>query len=205
LTAQREAELIKLVLSGNCDVFEEFVLEYEKKVYNIAYRTLGSKEDAEDVTQEAFLRAYTSLSGFKGDSRFSSWLFRIVSNLCLDKLRKKKAPTVSLTAEDEDGEEATLDVPDESLSPEGLLEIKLTRDAVQRGIMSLDENARQMLLLREIRGMSYEEIADTLGVELGTVKSRIFRARKKLCAFLIEDGNIPDSISSKQGKGGIRV
>ena len=79
---------------------------------------------------------------------------------------------------------------------------KLTRDAVQRGLKSLPPDHRQILLLREIQGLSYEEISDVLGLEVGTVKSRIFRARKKLCAFLIEDGNIPDYISSSKTRGG---
>lgn len=205
MTVQREAELIELVLKGSCDAFEEFVIEYEKKVYNIAYKTLGSREDAEDVTQEAFLRAYTSLAGFNSDSRFSTWLYRIVSNLCLDKLRKKQPASVPLTVENGDGEESELEIPDKSLSPELLLEEKLTRESVRKGILSLEEPGRQMLLLREIQGMSYDEIAKTLDVELGTVKSRIFRARKKLCAFLIKDGNIPEEFSSKQGKGGLHT
>ena len=95
-----------------------------------------------------------------------------------------------------------MDIPDESQSPEQLLERSLTQEAVQRGLQSLSEEQRQILLLREIQGLSYEEIAETLDLEAGTVKSRIFRARKKLCAFLIADGNIPDSFaSSKQGGG----
>ena len=95
-----------------------------------------------------------------------------------------------------------LDVPDTAQSPEALLEKKLTRDAVRRGLASLPEDARQILLLREIQGLSYEEIGETLGLEAGTVKSRIFRARKKLCAFLLDDGNIPDSFSSSLSRGG---
>ena len=95
-----------------------------------------------------------------------------------------------------------MDIPDESQSPEQLLERSLTQEAVQRGLQSLSAEQRQILLLREIQGLSYEEIAETLDLEAGTVKSRIFRARKKLCAFLIADGNIPDSFaSSKQGGG----
>ena len=126
-----------------------------------------------------------------------------MSNVCLDFLRKKgKRQTVSLSAEDDDGEDVVLDVPDTAQSPEALLEKKLTRDAVRRGLASLPEDARQILLLREIQGLSYEEIGETLGLEAGTVKSRIFRARKKLCAFLLDDGNIPDSFSSSLSRGG---
>ena len=163
----------------------------------------GNREDAQDMAQEAFLKAYNSLPSFRGDSKFSSWLYRIVSNVCLDFLRKKgKRQTVSLSAEDDDGEDVVLDVPDTAQSPEALLEKKLTRDAVRRGLASLPEDARQILLLREIQGLSYEEIADVLVLEVGTVKSRIFRARKRLCAFLLEDGNIPDFVPSGNMKGG---
>ena len=125
-----------------------------------------------------------------------------MSNVCQDFLRKKnKQSTVSLSVEDDDGEDSQLDLPDLSQSPEELLEKKLTREAVQRGLAQLPEDARQILLLREIQGLSYEEIGETLGLESGTVKSRIFRARKKLCAFLLADGNIPDSFSSSSSKG----
>ena len=155
------------------------------------------------MAQEAFLKAYSSLDSFRGDSKFSVWLYRIVSNVCLDYLRKrKKRPTVSLSMEDDDGEESELELPDLSQSPEEQLEKKLTRDAVRRGLAQLPEDARQILLLREIQGLSYEEIGETLGLEPGTVKSRIFRARKKLCAFLLADGNIPDAFSSSSSKGG---
>ena len=95
-----------------------------------------------------------------------------------------------------------LDIADESQSPEALLERKLTREAVRRGLDSLPEEQRQILLLREIQGFSYEEIAGALNLESGTVKSRIFRARKRLCAFLLRDGNIPEFVSSSNTGGG---
>ena len=103
--------------------------------------------------------------------------------------------------EDDEGETLQLDIADESQSPEALLERKLTREAVRRGLASLPDEQRQILLLREIQGLSYEEIAEAMDLEPGTVKSRIFRARKKLCAFLLQDGNIPDSISSRSPRG----
>ena len=109
---------------------------------------------------------------------------------------------MSLSVEDDEGEETQLDVADESQSPELLLERGLTRDAVRRGLDTLPPDYRLILLLREIQGLSYEEISSALGIDLGTVKSRIFRARKKLCTFLIEDGNIPDFTSSGKMKGG---
>ena len=178
-------------------------MEYEKNVYAIAQRMTGNPEDAADMTQETFIKAYNSLSAFRGDSKFSVWLYRIATNVCLDFLRSRsRKQTVSLSVEDDEGEETQLDIADESQSPEALLERGLTRDAVRRGLEQLSPEYRQILLLREIQGLSYEEIADTLDLEVGTVKSRIFRARKRLCTFLIEDGNIPDFTASVKMKGG---
>ena len=203
MTREQEAAIVRKVLGGDANAFETLVLEYEKNVYNIALRMTGNSEDAADMTQEAFIKAYNSLQSFRGDSKFSVWLYRIVSNVCLDFLRSKnRRPTVSLSVEDDDGEDTQLDVADESQSPELLLDRKLTRDSVRRGLDSLPPDYRQILLLREIQGLSYDEIAQALGLEVGTVKSRIFRARKRLCTFLIDDGNISDFSSSGKMKGG---
>lgn len=203
MTREQEAAIVRKVLGGDANAFETLVLEYEKNAYNIALRMTGNSEDAADMTQEAFIKAYNSLQSFRGDSKFSVWLYRIVSNVCLDFLRSKnRRPTVSLSVEDDDGEDAQLDVADESQSPELLLDRKLTRDSVRRGLDSLPPDYRQILLLREIQGLSYDEIAQALSLEVGTVKSRIFRARKRLCTFLIDDGNISDFSSSGKMKGG---
>ena len=203
MTREQELAVIRRVQRGDANAFEYLVAAYEKNVYNLALRMTGSPEDAEDMAQEAFLKAYSSLGSFRGDSKFSVWLYRIVSNVCLDFLRRqKKRQSFSLSMEDDDGEQTELELPDLSCLPEEELEKKLTRDAVHRGLAQLPEDARQILLLREIQGLSYEEIGETLGLEPGTVKSRIFRARKKLCAFLLADGNIPDAFSSSSSRGG---
>ena len=203
MTREQELAVIRRVQRGDSNAFEYLVAAYEKNVYNLALRMTGNPEDAEDMAQEAFLKAYSSLDSFRGDSKFSVWLYRIVSNVCLDFLRKqKKRQSFSLSMEDDDGEEGELELPDLRRLPEDELEKKLTRDAVQRGLAQLPEDARQILLLREIQGLSYEEIGEALGLEPGTVKSRIFRARKKLCAFLLADGNIPDAFTSSSSRGG---
>lgn len=203
MTREQEAAVIKAVLDGDVDAFELLVKEYEKNVYNLALRMTGNSEDAADMSQEAFIKAYNSLTSFRGDSKFSVWLYRIVSNVCLDFLRSRsRRQTVSLSAENDDGDEVELDIADESQSPELLLDRSLTRDAVRRGLAALPPEHREILLLREIQGLSYDEIADVLHLEEGTVKSRIFRARKKLCAFLIKDGNIPEFVSSSKERGG---
>ena len=203
MTQEEELRLIRLVLAGETEAFEALVLAHEKNVYNLALRMTGDPQDAEDMAQEAFLKAYRSLGDFRGESRFSVWLYRVVSNVCLDFLRRRsRRPSVSLTEEDDEGEELQRDVPDERFSPEALLERKLTREAVRAGLRELPEEQRQILLLREIEGLSYEEIGEILDLEPGTVKSRIFRARKRLCAFLLREGNIPDEFTSKPARGG---
>lgn len=203
LTREEESRIVQKVLKGDVNAFETLVLAYEKSVYNIALRMTGNSEDASDMTQEAFIKAYNSLQSFRGDSKFSVWIYRIATNVCLDFLRSRsRKPTVSLSVEDKDGDEVELDVADESQSPEQLLDRQMTRESVRRGLETLTPEYRQILLLREIQGLSYDEISQCLGLEVGTVKSRIFRARKKLCAFLIQDGNIPEFTSSLRTEGG---
>lgn len=193
--------IIESVLQGDVNAFEKLVTKYEKTVYNLALRMTGNAEDAADMTQESFLKAYRSLTSFRGESKFSVWLYRITSNVCLDFLRSKsRRPVLSLTVEDSDGEETELEIPDLSADPEEKLLSSLTREAVQRGLDSLPAQQKEILLLREISGLSYGEISETLGLEISTVKTRIFRARKRLAAFLVEDGNIPDKYASKKEK-----
>lgn len=181
MTVFFENEIIRSVLRGNVNDFEKLVTAYEKNVYNIALRMVGDPDDAADMTQETFIKAYRALSSFRGDSKFSSWLYRIASNVCLDFLRSRsRHPQVSLSTVDED-DRATFELPDMRQNP---------------------EEQRQILVLRELGGLSYAELAQTLGLEEGTVKSRIFRARKRLCALLLCDGNISDGAASVSGKGG---
>jgi RNA polymerase sigma-70 factor (ECF subfamily) len=203
LTREQENLIVQQVLDGDTNAFEELVLEYEKKVYNVALRMVNNQEDAEDITQEAFIKAYNSLSGFRGDSKFSVWLTRIVSNMCLDLIRSRgRRPTISLSVEDEDGENVELEISDMRQSPETLMDQQLTKESVRRGLKQLPDEYREILLLREIQGLSYEEISAALDLEVGTVKSRIYRGRKKLCDYLIKDGNIPDFTSSGKMRGG---
>lgn len=207
LTREQEREIIQKVLSGDTEAFEALVLEHQNKVYSLALRMVGNEEDALDMAQEAFIRAFNSLSGFRGDSKFSVWLYRLTSNICIDFIRSRaKKRTVSMTWTDEEGGDAgELEIPDETWSPETQLERRMTRESVQRGLDSLSPQYREILLLREINGLSYEEIGRVLGIEEGTVKSRIFRARKKLCDFLLREGNIPEFGASNAPKGGAGV
>ncbi len=202
MTEVSEKKIIEKVLGGDANAFEELVLKYEKTVYNLALRMVGDRDDAFDMTQEAFIKAYGSLSSFRGDSKFSVWIYRIATNVCLDFLRSKsRKQQVSLTVSDDDDEDAQLDIPDPSSTPEQQLIKKISMQSVEEGLKTLPDKQRQILVMRELGGMSYAEIGAALSLEEGTVKSRIFRARKRLCTFLLDSGNIPDSLASKGMKG----
>ena len=201
-----ERRIIAQVCAGDANAFEALVVAYQKQVYNLALRTVGNEEDAADMTQEVFLRAYRALGTFRGESKFSVWLYRLTTNVCIDFLRSRgRRPTVSLTAADEDEEPQELDVADDRFDPVQSLERAELRRAVQRGLASLPEDYRRILMLRELSGLSYAEIGQVLRLEEGTVKSRLFRARKKLCDFLRKDGNLPDSFPSNNMKGGAKT
>lgn len=204
MTREEELEIINRVRAGDTDAFESLVLEHQNKVYSLALRMVGNEEDARDMAQEAFVRAYTSLAGFRGDSKFSVWLYRLTSNICIDFLRsRQRHQTVSLTYDTDDAEGGQLEIPDERFSPDTGLERAELRGSVVRGLNSLSPEFRSILLLREIEGLTYEEIGRALDLEEGTVKSRIFRARKKLTEFLLRDGNIPGKPPSQGRKGGV--
>lgn len=204
MTREEELELVRKVQNGDSSSFEQLVLENQTRVYNLALRTVGNEDDAFDMSQEAFIKAYNSIGSFRGDSRFSVWLYRLTVNVCLDFLRSegRKAHS-SLTYIDEE-DEKELEISDERFSPEAIAEKKELREAVNNGLMQLPANYRAILLLREIDGLSYEEIGSALDLEEGTVKSRIFRARKKLCAILSDSGNISKYAPSKKAKGGVK-
>ena len=205
MTREEERAVILQVQQGDANAFEALVTAYQKQVYSLALRTVGNSEDAADLSQEAFLRAYRSIGSFRGDSKFSVWLYRLTTNICIDFLRSKgRKPTVSLTMENDDEEVQELDVADDRFDPEENFQRAELQRAVQRGLNTLPEEFRTILILRELEGMSYAEIGEILHLEEGTVKSRLFRARSRLCDFLKQDGNLPDSYASKTRKGGAK-
>ncbi|MBE6996601.1 MAG: sigma-70 family RNA polymerase sigma factor [Ruminococcaceae bacterium] len=202
VTSQEELSLLRRAQSGDSAAFEAIVRAHEATVYRLALRQLGSREDAEDAAQEVFLKAYTGLQSFRGDSKLSVWLYRITSNVCIDLLRRRRE-TVSLSVETEDGGSEELEVPDARFDPAALAERRDLRERIGAALSALPPEAREILLLRELGGESYEEIAQTLQLDIGTVKSRIFRARKKLCALL--EGNFSGDSASKGKEGGVRA
>lgn len=201
MTQLPEKEIIEKTLSGDVNAFEHLVYAYEKQMYNLALGMVGDREDAADMVQETFIKAYKGLGSFRADSKFSVWLYRIATNVCLDHLRAKKLrPQVSLTVGDD--EEEQLDIPDPDADIESRLLNKLSMQSVNEGLRRLPDDHRQILVMRELGGMSYADIGNALSLAEGTVKSRIFRARKHLCVFLLGEGNIPDHLSSDKMKGG---
>ena len=205
MTREEEAVLVQRIQAGDETAFAEMMEAYQTQMYNLALRTVGNPEDAADMTQEAFLRAYRAMGSFRGESKLSVWLYRLTTNVCIDFLRSKgRKPTVSLTMENEDEEPQELDVADERFDPVEEFQRKELRRSVQRGLQALPEDSRVILILRELEGLSYAEIGERLQLEEGTVKSRLFRARKKLCEFLRQDGNLPDTYASKNVNGGVK-
>jgi RNA polymerase sigma-70 factor (ECF subfamily) len=183
----RERILIEDSQSAHVKAFEELILSYEKKAYNIAYKVLRDEQDALDASQEAFIKLYKNISKFQFQSSFSTWLYRIVMNTALDFKKKKKPQIVSLNETYEDGNEK-LELIDKNLTPEKALENKLSREFIKKGIDSLDDDHRTVILLRDVEGFSYDEIAEITSSNKGTVKSRINRGRKKLKKWLIDSG-----------------
>ncbi len=201
MTRSEEMNIISRVLDGDANAFEALVIENQRQVYSLALKMTGNEEDAYDISQDAFVKAYRSLSKFRGDSKFSVWLYRLTSNLCLDFLRsRKRRSAVSTSYTNDEDEQQELEIPDGRFSPETVLEKNELRRSVNAALELLPEDYRQIIVLREINGLSYDEIAEVLSLELGTVKSRIFRARKKLCSILLKDGNISDRFPSNTAK-----
>ena len=192
-----EKAIIEQVRAGDNEAFGLLVEEYQDRVYNLALRMSGNADDAFDLAQEAFFRAWRGLSGFQFESAFSTWLFRLTSNVCLDWLRaKKRRPTVSLTTLDDEGEEVQMEIRDPGKGPEELLLAAEDRKALAKALNELPVEYREILTLRAINDLSYEEISRILNLREGTVKSRLSRARLALRNKLLQNGNKTESASS---------
>jgi len=195
--------LIRRIKAGDADAFEEIVKTYEKPIYNLALRYTANPDDAFDVTQDVFLRVYRSIDTFKGQSKFSTWLYQIATNICIDYCRKaSRKKEISMVVTDESGEETEMDFADTSPTPEQSVEHTELREEITRCIEKLGDEHRMILILRDIDGLSYQEIGSILGMEQGTVKSRLFRAREKLRGLLLKSGNFSHFPSSNKTKGG---
>jgi RNA polymerase sigma-70 factor, ECF subfamily len=188
-----DERLARLAATGDHDAFRALVERYQRKVHAVALGMLRDPDDARDVCQEAFLKAYRGLAAFQGESRFFTWLYRIVVNLCLDHLRSQRQDTVEFDEMrlSEDGEEGGwMSMRQLSFDPAYALANKELRENIQEAFEQLSIAHRTVLTLREVNGLSYAEMAKVLGWEMGTVMSRLFHARKRMQSMLLEAGAV---------------
>ena len=182
---------------GDQDAFEQLVRAYEKRVFALTLRMCGNPEDAAEAAQEAFLAVWQGLKFFRGESSFSTWLYRLASNACVDLLRRegrhRAAAGPSL-----DDEELRLETADPAPTPQEAAERAELRRQIENGLRALPAEYRQVLILREMHQLSYEEIGQTLSLDPGTVKSRISRGRKRLQKYLMASGNFSGRPPSKE-------
>lgn len=181
-----DRDLIDRVKKKQAGAFEQLVRKYQDRVYNLSFRFLREREIAEEVAQDVFVSIYKHIDGFKGEAKFSTWLFRVVANHChnkskyLRRRRHKLQDSIDVPIETEDGERKRELADDPLLSPEELSTRRNMNEAIQDAISHLDEDHRVIVLLRDVEDLSYEEIGEILGLPEGTVKSRLHRARNEL-------------------------
>jgi RNA polymerase sigma-70 factor, ECF subfamily len=186
-TVPQETDLLLAkARGGDMEAVEELLILHEKKIYNIALRMMGNEEDAMDAAQEAMIKIYRNLPSFKGDCAFFSWVYRIVINVCLDALRRRKMGRIVYMGDTE--AEKLFDIPDPTdETPENLFESSIKMETIKAALVRLEPEHRSVIVLRDVEGFSYNEISDMLGCNVGTVKSRINRARLQLQKLLFND------------------
>ena len=179
--ADEERRLVEVAQRGDVESFNELVRLFEGRVYNLCYRMLGDAESAADAAQDAFLSAFRNLRSFRGGS-FRSWMLRIATNTCYDVLRvRKRRPSVSLDIEaDDESASSPLQIADTAESPDDFAQRRELAAAIQAGLIALPDEQRIVLILSDIQGLAYEEIAQITNSNLGTVKSRLSRGRARL-------------------------
>src|SRR5579862_7212631 len=179
LVEQNDAQLVRQTLRGETAAYNGLVQRYQRQVYNLAYRMTGNAEDAGDLVQETFLRAYGALATFRQDASFLTWLYKIASNLCIDQLRSRKSKnSLSLEVELEEGREPAADL--RTTGPEEAAVRSSVQDVVQKAVLNLPEKYRAVVVMRHLNDMSVDEIARVLDLPTGTVKTHLFRAREML-------------------------
>lgn len=197
--------LVKGCKKGRMDAFEKLMRKYENKVYSLCYRFSGNYDDANDLAQETFIKVYNSINKFQGKSAFSTWLYRVTTNVCLDEMRKRKnvnSFSLDNPQKNDEGEEIYYDLSDQKFNPELIAEKNDLKQIVHKGINYLSEQQRMIIILREIEELSYEEIAEILDISIGTVKSRLNRARKNLKEILSHNAELFPTNSHLKGKEG---
>ena len=184
-----DEELVARAQGGDIESFNQLIVRWERPIYALAYRVIGKEEDARDVCQDAFLRAYRALPGFKGQAKFSSWLYRIALNLCRDWIRRQRRAPVSQLPEDIDAIElAAAAGPVESI--EELVARRELSAIVEEAMSVLSEEQRTAIILKEYHGMTFQEIADMQGCPLSTVKTRLYQGLSLLRRRLEQQGQV---------------
>jgi RNA polymerase sigma-70 factor (ECF subfamily) len=178
--SEDDREAVRRVQAGDTEAFEPLVEKYKRKVFRLAYQVLRDQEEALDVAQEAFVKAFRALPAFKGDSAFYTWLFRITMNVALDRKRQRATRAKSLGAEDVPPEEWERTATSTDPDPEDVATGAERRERIRKGLDSLSEHHRAIIILSDIEGLQYREIAEVLGIPMGTVMSRLHHARKRL-------------------------
>ncbi len=189
-----DEELVARSIRGDADSFNELILRWERPIYALAYRTIGREEEARDVCQETFLRAFRALPGFRGQAKFSSWLYRIALNLCRDWMRKERRTPVVQAPEDVD----LLDLAAAAEPSESIEELVFRKDLsrkVELAMAKLPEEQRTAIILKEYHGMTFQEIADLAGCPLSTVKTRLYQGLTVLRRELARTAGAPSTSS----------
>ena len=196
MNALQERQWVASARQGDQDAFAQLVGAYEKRVLALTLRMCGNPEDGAEAAQEAFLAVWQGLPDFRGEASFSTWLYRLASNACVDLLRREGRHRAAAGPSLDDGE-LNVEAPDPAPTPQEAAERSELRRQIEEGLGRLPEEYRQVLILREMQQLSYEEIATALCLGLGTVKSRISRGRKRLRKILLESGNFSAPPPSK--------
>jgi RNA polymerase sigma-70 factor, ECF subfamily len=190
-----DEELVTRSIGGDLDSFNQLVVRWERPIYALAYRVIGREEDARDVCQETFLRAFRALGGFKGQAKFSSWLYRIALNLCRDWIRRERRTPIAQPPEGVD----LLELAGDSTPTESIEELVARREigrAVARAMAELPDEQRTAIVLKEYHGLTFQEIADLLDCPLSTVKTRLYQGLTVLRRQLAREG-VPNGAAAR--------
>ncbi len=186
-TATSDEQMVKRALAGDAEAFGEIVRRWERRIFALAYGMLGSVEDARDATQETFIAAFRNLRGFRGEAKVSSWLHRIAVNQCITRQRRARVRAETPLEDDAEGVGKQFAVASEH-SPARVAESVERTEAVRRAVGALPPELREVIVMKEFEELTFQEIADTLGVPLSTVKSRLYTALKQLRLRLEKHG-----------------
>ena len=193
-----DEELVKRVKAGDIDAFEDIIAKYEKRVFGVIYNMLKNDNDIEDIAQDVFIKVYRNIDKFKGNSSLYTWIYRITTNMCLDYMKKNKSMIYIDEKVQLDDSEVDLQLTSKEKLQDELYEEKEMNQKLNKAIDKLPDKQKAMIVLRDIKGLSYDEISEILEIKLGTVKSQINRARLKLKEILENDGTFLDYVESNK-------